>query len=329
MVEPTSAGQGFATLSTASLDQAQSLAGMVSDRQDDAGCSGEAEDQKAAGKGASCEGPSVWAQALASRAHTNGDGELGAADNTGAGFIGGVDARFHDGGSIGVAVAYADNTLLMDTAQIKGTGYGLFASLYGRESFGGFVFDAQGFYMDSHWTQTRTIVGYGNAVAHPNGKTGGGVIQVSYPIMDGMVKPYLKVSYADFNRDATTETGAGVGPLALAASSGSNASTRGEVGVRFGATTVEGNGVVVSPELRLGVSQDFSSNTRNAQIALALVPSVTATSTSVKPDQTAGVIAGAVRVKLSDTLDFYGDMRARVSQNQAEGSLTLGGRYRF
>ena len=329
VTEPVTAGQGFATVTTASLDQAQSLAGMVTDRQDDAGCSMDAKDQKAAGKSAACDGPSVWGQALAARAHTNGDGDLGSADNTSGGFIGGVDARFGGGGSIGLALAYADNTLNLDSAMMKSTGYAVFASLYGRESFGGFVFDAQGFYMDSHWTQTRTIIGYGNATSHPNGTTGGGVIQVSYPLMEGMVKPYLKVSYADFDRHATTETGAAVGPLALEVASGSNASTRAEAGVRLAATMVEASGAVVSPELRVGVSQDLSSNTRSAQVALALVPTTTFTAYAVKPDQTSGVVAGAVRVKLSDTLDFYGDLRGRFSQNQSEGSLTIGGRYQF
>ena len=329
VVEPKSVGQGFAAVNTASLDQAQSFAAMVSDRQDDAGCSSDKKAARDADKSATCDGVSAWAQVLGERGHTNGTGDISRIDDIDAGFIGGLDSRFGGYGSLGVAVAYADTAMTMDAAATKSTGHALFASVYGRMSAGGFMFDGEGFYMDSRWTQTRSIVGYGNATSHPNGTTGGVVIQVSYPMMDGTVKPYLKVSYADFNRDATTETGAAVGPLALAATAGSNSSTRTEVGVKLSATAVDSGGLAIRPELRLGLSQDLSSSSRDTQVRLALTPTTTFTSSAAKPDQTAGVLAGAMRVQLSDCLDVYADLRGRFSANQSEGSLTIGGRYEF
>ena len=262
------------------------------------------------------------------RAHTNGQGEIASADDTSGGVIGGLDTRF-GAGSIGVAVGYAENTLNMDSSATRDTGHSVFASIYGRMAGGGFVFDAQGFYMDSTWSQARIIPVYGVTNSHPNGKTGGGVVQIAYPMMDGKVKPYLKVSYADFQRDATTETTTNVGPLALDVASGSNSSTRAELGVKLSTTTTNADGMTVSPELRLGVSQDLSSNTRDVQARLALIPTTTFIASGVKPAQTSGVVAGAVRVTLTDRLDFYGDVRGRFSQNQSEGSLTVGGRYKF
>ena len=322
-VEPKSSAQSFATLSTATLDEAQSFAGIVSDRQDDAGCPVGAK----AGK-AGCDGAAVWGQALDRRAHTDGLGVIAAANDISDGFIAGVDTRL-PGGAAGVAVAYTQNTLTMNAATTRATGRSVFASAYGRLSRGGFEFDAQAFYMDSAWTQSRTVGAYGVASSRPNGTTGGGVVQVAYPLLDGQVKPYVKVSYADFNRDATTETTSQVGPLALAVASGSNTSARGELGVKFATTATADNGVTMSPELRLGLSQDFGANGRDVQARLALAPSVTFVSAGVTPAQTAGVVAAALRVKLSDQFDLYGDLRGRFSRDQSESAISLGGHYRF
>ena len=45
--------------------------------------------------------------------------------------------------------------------------------------------------------------------------------------------------------------------------------------------------------------------------------------------ETAGGVVGAVRMKLGERLDVYGDVRGRFSQNQSEGALNIGGSYRF
>ena len=333
IVEPTSGGQGFGATTTASLDGTQSIAGLVTDHQDDGPCAGSAVQLDSAnggmkvaatgGEGKACDGFNVWARALARVSH-GGD----ASHETDGGVLGGFDARLANGASLGMAFAYTDNTLDQSAVATRSDGQTWFISGYGRAAVGRLVLDGQVFYADNRWDQKRTIAGFGVAASHPNGSTIGGVVQVSYPLLGGDVNPYVRLSYARLNQDATTETGAGVGPLALATAATSTDSTRAELGVKF-AATLRQQGVTFSPELRVAVSQELGDVTRNVPTRLALIPGTGFTASSVEPSKTAAIVAGGLRAQMNERLDFYGDVHGRFSSNQSEGAFTIGGHYRF
>jgi autotransporter-associated beta strand protein len=325
VVQPKAAAQGIGAVSTATLDQAQFFAELVYDRQDEAGCKGDDRTVRSN----DCLGASVWGHALARGSRTAGSGTVSAATEVDGGLIGGVDRRLSDGSSFGFAVAYSDGSLTENGAAIRSTQSTFFASFYGRKTAGGFQLDGQAFYADARWNQKRTVQGYGVATSHPNGLTAGAVAQIAYPTLGGRMTPYIKVSYANSNRASTTETGSGIGPLAISAVSGSISSTRAEVGFKLGETWRNSDGMTLRPELRMGLSDDLSSNGRDVQARLTLIPNSDFTSAAVRPNQVAGVVSGALRMSVNDRLDLYGDARARISRNQSEGSIGIGGAYKF
>ena len=165
--------------------------------------------------------------------------------------------------------------------------------------------------------------------ANPNGSTGGASLAISYRVNDSGLEPYARVSYAHFNRDATTEVGPMIGPLSLGVGSGSTDSTRAELGLKWSANYAMPSGMTLSPELRAGLQQELSSEDRTVVARLALVPGTDFAASSTKPDQTAGVVSAALKARVSDRLDFSATVGGRFSGNQSEGTVSIGGDYRF
>ena len=342
VVEPTSAGQGYGAIETASLGQAQSLASLVSNRQDSAGCSGDNRAQLDAGNGetrtkttsaldqaSSCDGAGVWSQVLARGSHTSATAFASSANDTSGGFIAGVDRRFLGGQSVGLAVAYTDNRLSESGAGLSSTGNAWFVSAYGGVKVGDVALDGQAFYMGSQWAMKRSVAGYGVASSSPYGGTGGASVKVSYAVPSTGFEPYARVSFASFERRSTIETGPAIGPLALGVESGSATSTLAEAGVKWGATYSQPNGMVIRPSLQLGVQQDLSNNDRTAAARLVLIPGTDFASPAAKPDQTAVALSGVLKAQMADRLDFYASVNSRFSGNQTEGAIAIGGAYRF
>jgi autotransporter-associated beta strand protein len=342
VIEPTSAAQGYGAIETSTLDEAQSIASMVYDRQESAGCSGDLHASLDASngvtktnsasnldQGASCDGTSVWAHAFARAEQTSSSSMSSSASDSGGGFLAGLDHRFAGGGSLGIAVAYTSNRLTQGDAALASTGDSTFVSLYGGVVTHGFNINGQAFYMGSNWSMKRTVEGYGVASSNPNGTTGGASLGISYRLNDSGIEPYARVSYASFGRDSTTEFGPLVGPLALAVASRSTDSTRAEVGLKWSASYAMPSGVILSPELRAGLQQELSADDRTVAASLALIQGTNFVTSSTKPDQTSGVLSGSLKARMSDKLDFSATVGGRVSGNQTEGTLSIGGDYRF
>ena len=343
VVEPYSAAQGYGQIETSSLDEAQSMASMIYDRQGSAGCAGDIRAHLEAGngemkatstsgldQGQSCEGGGVWARALARGANTNSSSIASSASDSSGGILVGVDHRFAGGQTVGAAAAYTSNRLTQSGAGLSSTGDATFVSVYGGVVADGFNIGGQAFYMGSHWSMKRSVAGYGVAASDPNGSTGGAAIDISYPLKDTGFEPYARVSYANFNRQATVETGPLISALALSVASRSTASTQAEIGFKWAATYAQRDGLVLSPELRAGLQQDLSSSSRTIAANLVLIPVGTNfLSSSTKPDQTSAVVSGALKARIDSRLDFYTALSGRISGNQSEGTISLGGSYRF
>ena len=342
VIEPVSAAQGYGAIETSTLDQAQSIASMVYDRQANAGCSGDMRAGFDASNGTtkttstsaldqdhSCDGTSFWGHVLARTDHTSASSVASAATGTNGGFIGGIDHRFAAGETLGLAVAYTSNRMTEGDAALASTGDSTFVSVYGGVVVDGLNLDAQAFYMGSNWSMKRTVAGYGVASSNPNGTTGGASLAVSYRLANTGLQPYARISYASFGRDSTTEYGPQIGPLALATASRTTDSTRAELGVKWSASYVQSNGLVLSPEVRAGLEQDLSANDRALASSLALIPGTNFQSASTKPDQTAGVLSGTLKARVDGKLDFYSTLGGRFSGNQNEATVSIGGNYRF
>ena len=154
-------------------------------------------------------------------------------------------------------------------------------------------------------------------------------MQVSYPLQGTGFRPYARVSYATFDRRSTVETGPAIGPLALAVSSGSTASTLAEAGVKWGAAYTQPDGMVVAPELQLAVQQDLSTNDRTVASRLVLIPGTDFRSAAAKPDQTSVALSGTLKAQLTGKFDLFTSIRTRFSGNQSEGSIAVGGAIEF
>ena len=328
-VEPYSAAQGFGAVTTASLDQAQSFAGMISDRLSSAGCAGDLH-ARSDKDGGACEGSAVWGQVIGRTAHTSSSSLGSAAQDGDGGILFGVDHAFAEGRNFGASIGWTQNSLHQSAAGVSAKGDSVFASLYGGVVTGPVRIGLQGFYMDNSWSLNRTLAGYGVANSHPGGTTGGAVAQLSYPSLSNGVEPYVRVSYADFHRKAIVETGAGVNTLALAVKSQSTASTEAEVGLMLSPQTWEMQGDMrLSPVLRIGIAQDLSSSNRDIRASLAQISGTDFVGHSVRPDQTSAVLAGAIKLNRNDQFDLSADLRGRVSGNQTEGAISLRAAWKF
>jgi hypothetical protein len=112
--------------------------------------------------------------------------------------------------------------------------------------------------------------------------------------------------------------------------SGAANSTQAEIGFKWAATYKQPDGMVLSPQLRAGLQQDLSANSRTIAANLALVPVGTNfLSSSTKPDQTSAVASGALKARIDTRLDFFAAVSGRFSGNQSEGTISIGGAYRF
>ena len=275
----------------------------------------------------SCWGSAVWSQVIANVSHSSGSALTSSANGTNGGIIAGADHRFGGGQSVGIAVAYTDNKLSQTALSSSGNAW--FVSLYGGVKTGDVSIDGQAFYMGSQWSMKRSVAGYGVASSSPNGGTGGGSVQISYPVQGTGFNPYARVSFASFDRRSTVEYGPAIGPLALAVSSGTTASTVAEAGVKWGAAYKQPDGMVVAPELQVAVQQDLSSNDRTVASRLVLIPGTDFRSAATKPDQTSVALSGTLKAQMSGKFDLFTSLRTRFSGNQSEGSIAVGGAIEF
>ena len=322
IVAPSAGAQIYGGVSTATLDRAQGFASLVEDRFGDAGCANGAEDKT----GAACHGMGAWAQAIATTDRVGGSSTGYGFTNSGAGFLGGVDRRW-DALSAGVAFGYEQDDLGMGAASAKASGASYFGSLYGRWVVDRAWIDGQAFYMHSDWSVSRAAPGYGVASSSPDGDTAGFLVQVSAPLKNGDLRPYVRFSYAEFTRDSTTESG--VGPLGFAVASASTTSALAEAGVLLSHSWAAGDGREVSPALQLGVQNNLGDRSSTVQGGLEGVAESAFTQYSVQVPQVVAAADASLKVKLNQSFELSADLRGRFGGSQTDEAASLGGVFRF
>jgi len=320
---PTAPAQIYGAVSSATLDRAQGFAGLVEDRFGDAGCV----DGPDAKTPAACTGANAWAQALTATDWTAASSSGFSASNSGSGFLGGIDQRWANGATAGVAFGYEQNDLTMNAAAAKASGAAYYGALYGRWVAGRAWFDGQAFYMHSDWSVNRQVAGFTAANANPDGATAGFLFQVSTPLAGGDVRPYARITYASFNRDGVQEGGAdGFGYRVASAEA---TSALGEFGVLLSHDYAGQNGMSLRPALQLGVQDDVAGRARDIQASLAGLAGSGFSVTSAEAPQVAGLVDASLKATLGSRFELTGDLRGRFSNSTTEASATLGGVFRF
>lgn len=320
VLAPMSGAQVFGNITTASLDRAQSLADLVENRFGDAACRD--------GSGSDCSGWRSWAQGIRDSDRMN-TGAAAGFTNTSTGFIGGIDHRWANGATAGVAFAYDDENLAMGQAVTSGKGSGYYGALYGRWSLGQTLLDGQAFFLHNDWRLNRTVTGYGIATSQPSGNTVGFLGQASRPLLgESGLSGYARLSVASFDRSDVTETGAGLFGFTVAGST--TTTLTGETGLQYSQSFSGAGGREYRPALQIGVQDGLNGSGRDVTAMLSGVSQATPFTTSAMRGGNAAAIAdAALKVKLTDQLGLQGDLRGRFSGDQEEFSASLGATLRF
>ena len=323
VTEATSGAQVYGGLSAATLDRAENLVSLVEDRFGDAGCA----DGSPGTTASACNGYGAWALAVGSWNHQGADGGAFGFRNDGVGVVGGLDRSSPNGSRVGVAFGYAHNDLSMDAVAAKASGPSYFGAIYGRLVEKGVWLDGEAFYMHTDWTVNRTVPGFGVATAVPNAKSEGFLLQASAPIGAAGLRPYARFTYAHLSRDAATEQG--VGQLGfLIASAGQNAAV-GEAGLLYEATFATSGGVALRPAIQLGVQDNFGDRHQTISGSLAGLPGTTFDEIGPRLWGVAAVVDGSLKVRVSQGVELFGDLRGRFGDHKTDGVVSAGGVFRF
>jgi autotransporter-associated beta strand protein len=327
VVAPTGGAEAYGGLSSATLDRAQSFASMVENRFGDAGC---ADGSSSKSPDAACHGMGAWATVIASDEHQNSNGTGSGFSNSGYGFVGGLDKRWDDGLSIGVAFGYTQDSFSMSDAHASASGSSYYGSLYERWVVGKTWFDGQAFYMHSDWSLNRQVAGIGTASSNPGAETEGLLFQASTAWLDNDgIRPYLRAAYAKTTRSGVTETG--VGTLGFVIDSASDNSGYVETGLLLTHNYTGAGGLEARPAFQIGYQQTIGERSRDVQGSLWGGDSSTDFTVSNTAHAPAGtvVLDGSLKVKLDQRFEVWGGVRGRFGTDLTEGSASLGGVYRF
>jgi autotransporter-associated beta strand protein len=323
VLETTSPAQVYGGVSSATLDRAQGFAGLVEDRFGDAGCA-----NGTTGKPASaCDGMGAWAQAIANTDRVGSSASGFGFTSSGSGVIGGLDRRWANGATTGAAFGYDQEDLSMGGASAKASGASYYGALYGRWVVGRAWLDGQAFYMHSDWTVNRRVAGEGATTSSPGGNTEGFLVQASVPLARGDLRPYARVTYADFGRGAVQESG--LSGWGYTVASAQTTSILGEVGLLLGHSFAGEGGREIRPALQIGVQQELGDRSRDVSAsATGLSGSGFALSSAAAPG-VAGVVDASLKVVLSRRFELTTDLRGRFSGAATDASASLGGVFRF
>ena len=321
--EPLANAEVYGEVSKATLDRAQSFASMVEDSFGAAVCASGANVPHTD----DCNGMRAWAQVIGSSDHVNATSSGAAFTNKGAGALGGIDRRWGQGMTLGLAFGYTENNLRISAAPASASGRSYFLAGYGRASAGLLQLDGQGFWMKTDWPLRRGVTGVGTASSNPNGDSEGFLAQLSAPLGTSGLRPYARFTYAHFARDAVSETG--VGMLGFDIRAGAADAAVGEAGFIFDPASVSLGQAKVFPTLRLGVQQDFSSRSIPIAGNLGGLAGTDFTTNYVKPGRTTGVVDAAIKARLAPNFDLTADVRGRFGSGQSEAAASIGGVVRF
>jgi outer membrane autotransporter protein len=268
----------------------------------------------------------AWAQAIASTDNVGTAASGFGFNNTGAGAMGGLDRRVGDNATVGVAFGFEQNDLRMGGASATASGSSYFGAVYAHWVVGPAWIDGQGFYMRSNWAVNRDVAGSGAVVSNPDGGTKGFLVQASVPI-GADFRPYARFTYANFDRDGVTETGASSVGYALPLQSSRTALA--EAGLQWAHSWVVPGGIELRPALEMGVQNDLADQNRDVVGTLEGIADTGFTVSSVHLPPTAGVADASLKVKVTNRFELTADLRDRFSANQTDASASLGGLFHF
>jgi outer membrane autotransporter protein len=323
VTEATGSSQIYGGVSAATIDRAQDFTSLVEDRFGDAGCADGSRPDKAGG----CGGYGAWAFAIGSWQHQDAEGGAFGFRNNGAGVVAGFDRQAENGSLVGASFGYAHNDLDMAQAASKASGPSYFGAVYGRLVDGGLWVDGQLFYMRSDWSVNRTMTGLGVASSHPDTDSEGFLLQASLPIGETGLRPYARFTYVLSNRGGVLENG--VGPLGFQIDSARHSAAVGELGIRYEAVFGTPGGMQVRPSLRVGVQGNASDRDQVVTGSLFGLPGSAFAQTAPRFWHLAGVADGAVKVRINQSLELFGDVQGRFTGNQTDAIASVGGVIRF
>ena len=247
---------------------------------------------------------------------------------TSEGVIGGLEGKLPElDGVAGVAVSYAGGNLKTDSGKTNSTSNTFNVALYGGFNTPNARIEATAFYSTYDANVSRNLGTSGTINSSPTGKTYGASLQISNPIYDGFLKPYLRVTFADIDQTAVTEGGANL--LALKVNGIEKGYFDGEFGFKVH-PTFRYLPVNLHPEVTLAVQHDFTQNPGDLVSAQFANLSGSPFSFSWKGDQgTAGIAGLMLSSDVSSHFQVYGKVGGRFTTDGQTGELRLGGSYRF
>jgi fibronectin-binding autotransporter adhesin len=347
-------GTGLPSVATGLLDQSQDITNLIFRHLQDgrsgsagsasaalmpqlayAGLSdggGVAPDQVAQGPmGGWAAGPRVWVRPFGRSAQTDSQGFNVGFRDEGGGVVAGIDQHFGGGFLVGVAGAYSHDDFKTSGSLTNGSTNSWRVTGYGSWEMGPFAIDAQGGYTHDSIKTTRNLGLAGSPNESHGGDEGHAAVEGSYQAQFGRanVIPWVGFNYVHLSEGAFTETG-GLPGFNLTVNSHTTDSAQFQAGVRVNSTFQMDNTWTLTPEARLGVSQELASTNRSV---LAGFPGVggagTFLLTGVSPDRTAGLAGVGLVAKTSPALDLFIDADGRFSGNQKAGIISAGLRYTF
>ena len=322
-------GTGLPSIATGLLDQSQDITNLIFRHLQDGrgGTGGSASaalmpqlayaglsdqgagvpDQVAAGPGGGwASGPRVWVRPFGREADTSTSGFNTGFRDQGGGVVAGIDQRLDGGFLVGVAGAYSHDDFKTSVSGTKGSTDSWRVTGYGSWESGPFAIDAQGGYTHDSIKTTRTFgPPVGTASASHGGDEGHAAVEGSYRADFGSanVIPWVGFNYVHLSEDAFTETGAHNFNLQVA--SHSNDSAQFQAGIRLNTTIHMDGGWSLTPEARLGVSEELASTSRTVTAVFPGVPQAgSLLLTGVAPDRTAGIAGVGLVAKANQSLDL-------------------------
>jgi hypothetical protein len=101
------------------------------------------------------------------------------------------------------------------------------------------------------------------------------------------------------------------------------------VGLAYAPTFTTSGGMVLRPALEVGVQENGGDRGQVISGSLAGVTGSAFELTGPRLWGVAGVVDGALKVRVNQSLELFGDVRGRFGQHQTDGVASVGGVFRF
>ena len=275
-------------------------------------------------------GWSVWGQAFGNGGAVKADSGAGWS-NTGGGFVFGIDRPVTPALTVGFAGFYTATRTRGDN--FVGTSSSLAGALYGALSLGRVEIDAV---VGGSWTEmssTRNFSIGDTALAARGATRGFGLLattEIGYRFQmpthfgEAFVKPFAGIAYADVNRAAFTETGAGGFNLTVMADRPARALA--QIGLSTGLAIRGEHGLVWRPEFKLAWGHDFKDPSPPVSAAI-LGQTFTVRDTVL--GRNAALVGLQLGVSHSDWLQIYAGYDGEFRHGEMTHQGRIGARLRW